>query len=212
MAHWTTETLLKTIAEKSPNECVTETRLAELTNLTPKQVENACQNLRRHGFIRRNGKGCHRLTPAGKDAAEAGLQIRSGPNGPQATGIRRRDAGMRQRAWTALAMRKPMTVDDIVMRASMGDERDPRGNLYKYLRALQRAGYLMEMPLREKPLNSTSNGCKRWVLVRYNGPVCPVVRDSRRAVYDPNNQQMYMLDESDQPAVEQEVEDEHELA
>lgn len=183
---WTTETLLKAIGDAAPRECVTEERLVELTGYTAKQVENACQNLRRHGFITRTGKGCHKLTDAGRAALAEGAKLRSGPKGPQKYGQRRRDPGLRQRVWNCLRLGRKLTVDDIAMRVVEGGERSPRNNIGKYVNALARAGYVRVMARREAPLNPTSNGCLRVLLVLDTGPLAPVHRASRGTVYDPN--------------------------
>lgn len=185
---WTTESLLKAIDQHGLAECVTEQRLAELTGYSAKQVENACQNLRRHAFIERTGQGCHRLTEAGREALETGYSLRGGPRGPQQNGQRRRDRGMRQRIWNCLRMGKKVTIDDIAMRVVDGDERDPRGNIGKYLAGLKRAGYVLALS-RETPLKPTSNGALRWVLINDTGPLPPVIRVTRCSVFDPNLEQ-----------------------
>lgn len=185
---WTAEIMLKTIDQHGLAECVTEVRLCALTGYSEKQVENACQNLRRHGFIERTGQGCHRLTRAGREALASGYSLRGGPRGPQQSGQRRRDRGMRQRIWNCLRMGKKVTVDDIAMRVVDGSERDPINNISKYLAGLKRAGYVL--PLRRSaPLNLTSNGSLRWMLISDTGPLAPVIRVTRRVVFDPNLEQ-----------------------
>lgn len=183
---WTAETVLTTIGQQAGAECITEQRLVELTKLTPKQVENACQRLLRHEFIARSGQGCHRLLPAGIQAIEQGQALHSGPKGPQESGQRQRNPGMRQRIWNALRSGKKLTIDDVIMRVAEGDEQDPRSNVGHYIRALAQAGYVLEMPIREKPMNLTSNGAKRWLLISDTGPLAPTVRVSRKTIYDPN--------------------------
>lgn len=182
---WTTETLLKAIGTSAPRDCITEARLVELTGYTAKQVENACNNLRRHGFVARTGKGCHRLTDAGRAALAEGAALRSGPKGPE-TGRRSRDPGLRQRAWNCLRLGRKLTYDDIAMRVVEGPERNARDNIRKYVGALAKAGYVQVMERREAALNPTSNGCLRFILVSDTGPLAPIVRVSRNTLYDPN--------------------------
>lgn len=182
---WTAEQLLTAVGQASPRECITEARMAEITGLTPRQIEPAVLRLRKHGFMTKTGQGCHKLTAAGRAAIAAGRKIRSGPNGPE-YGHRRLKAGLRQRVWNALRSGKKLTIDDILMRVAEGGERDPRCNVRKYLTALARAGYVRQMPLREAGLNPTSNGCVRWWLVQNTGTVAPVARMSRAALWDPN--------------------------
>jgi hypothetical protein len=185
---WTTETILKVIGIAPDTYCVTEERLAEATRLTPKQVENACGNLIRHGFLMRTGKGCHKLTDAGRAAIAEGARLRSGPKGPQLYGQRSRAPGLRQCAWNVLRMGGKRTIDDILMRSCEGKERDAYSNVRKYVKALARAGYVTRMPTREQALNATSNGCIRWFLVKDTGPEAPVWRVSRGTIYDPNTE------------------------
>lgn len=182
---WTAEQLLTAVGQASPRECITEARMAEITGLTPRQIEPAVLRLRKHGFLIKTGRGCHKLTAAGRAALAAGARVRSGPRGPE-TGHRRRDPGLRQRVWNALRSGKKLTIDDILMRVAEGGERDPRCNVRKYLTALARAGYVRQMPLREAGLNPTSNGCVRWWLVQDTGTAAPVWRQRHGALYDGN--------------------------
>lgn len=182
---WTAETLLTAIGQHGLAECITEARLVELSGYGEKQVENACQRLRRHGFVARTVEGCYSLTDAGKEAIAKAIKLRSGPKGKE-SGHRRRNAGMRQRIWNVLRTDKKLTVDDIVLLVSDGNEADPRGNVGKYVRCLSRAGYVIAMPVREAPLNPTSNGAIRWWLITDTGTQAPVVRQTRNTVYDPN--------------------------
>ncbi len=185
---WTAEQLLTAVGQAAPRECITEARMAEITGLTPLQVEHAALKLRKHGFMTRTGQGCHKLTAAGRAALAAGRKIRSGPNGPE-TGHRRRDRGLRQRVWNVLRTGKKLTVDDLIMRVAEGGERDPRSNVRKYLVALARAGYVRQMPVREPGLNPSSNGCVRWWLVMDTGLDAPVARVGCAALWDANIEQ-----------------------
>jgi hypothetical protein len=189
---WTAEQLLTAVGQAAPRECITEARMAEITGLTPPQVEHAALKLRKHGFLTKTGQGCHKLTAAGRAAIAAGRKIRSGPNGPE-TGHRRRDRGLRQRVWNALRSGKKLTVDDLIMRVAEGGERDPRSNVRKYLVALARAGYVRQMPVREPGLNPSSNGCVRWWLVKDTGPIAPVWRQRHGALYDGNSEEQMPL-------------------
>jgi DNA-binding MarR family transcriptional regulator len=203
---WTTETILKAIDTHGLAECVTEARLAELTGYTAKQVDNACQRLIRNGFLRRTGKGCHKLTDAGRTALAECAKLRSGPKGPQESGHRKRDRGDRQRIWNVLRIGRKVTVDEIIMRTSATDvaadddksRKSTRSNTLKYVQALCRAGYVATLARREAPLNLTSNGCKRYLLISDTGPDAPVVRVSRKALYDPNlEKEISLVRESD---------------
>ncbi|MDD5176794.1 MAG: hypothetical protein PHQ05_10270 [Sterolibacterium sp.] len=192
---WTTETLLKAIGAAAPDQCFTEACMVAATGLTAKQIENAANNLRKHGFIQRSNKGCHTLTAAGRKALEEGAKLRGGPKGPQP--VRKVARGLRQRAWNALRTCKKLTVDDIVMRVVDGGERDAYGNIRQYVRALSLAGYVRAMPVREPALNLTSNGCKRWLLINDTGPEAPVWRAAHKTLYDPNLELEIPLDQEE---------------
>lgn len=183
---WTSQRLLEAIASAVPDDCVTEIRMAALTGLAERQVEGAARKLRQLGWLEKVGQGCHRLTPAGRVALEAGQRLTSGPRGPQATGQRRRAPGMRQRVWNVLRQGKKVSIDDIAMLVVDGSERDPTSNIGKYLRALARAGYLRRLPIRETPMAMTSNGAIRWQLVSDTGPDAPIWNKARAVVFDPN--------------------------
>lgn len=193
---WTTETILKAVALAPGEECVTDARIAELTGLTAKQVATSTNKLRKHGFMTRTGKGCHKVTPAGKDVVMAGGNLRSGPKGPQQYGQRHRDPGLRQKVWNLLRMGGKRTIDDILMLIVEGSERDARGNVRRYLQALVRADYVRVMPQREAPLNPCSNGCLRYVLMMDTGPQAPVWRATRHSLYDPNIEAEIALQEA----------------
>lgn len=180
---WTSQKLLDAVAHGAPDDCLTDARLVELTGLTLVQVQNCLFRLRRAGFMARSAPGCHTLTRAGRTFA--GKPFTSGPRGPE-TGRRLRDPGLRQRVWNALRLGRKVSIDDILLLAVAGGERDAAGNVGKYLRALARAGYVRRLPVRETPASPTSNGAIRWQLVSDTGPRAPVASVVRNAVYDPN--------------------------
>lgn len=186
---WTTERILMAIQLADDADCITEAHLAEVSQLTARQVAVAAARLVRYGFIKRTSSGCHKITEAGRAALSEGNKVRwrSGPKGKH-TGQRNCCHGLRQRAWNVLRMGGKRTIDDILMLAIEGDERDARGNVRKYLQALVRAGYVTTMAQREAPLNPTSNGCLRYLLTRDTGPAAPVLRVSRGVVFDPNTE------------------------
>lgn len=183
---WTSQRLLEAVAMAAPEDCITEARMAEITGLSTRQVDAGTRKLRQIGWLDKVGQGCHQITRDGLVAYQAGKRLTSGPRGPQSTGQRNRDPGLRQRVWNVLRMGRKVSVDDIILLVVDGGEADPASNIGKYLRALSRAGYLRRLPLREQPLNATSNGAIRWLLVDDTGPAAPRWRASRGVVYDPN--------------------------
>jgi len=192
---WRAEQLLTTIRESGMRECITESRLVELTGLTSKQVESTAMTLRRNGLIEKTGQGCHKLTSTGKEALKAGCRLRSGPKGSWNTGTRRKlENTLRDRVWRAINIRRKFSVPEITTLVVDGTERgDPTSNIQKYVRALARAGYLVELPRREPCISPTSPGFKRWWMQdgKHTGPIAPVVRNNFTIVYDPNTEQTH---------------------
>lgn len=186
---WIAEHILTAINHAKPRDCFTAKDVELATGMTAKQVENAIGKLKKHDLIEQAERGCLKLTAAGRAAAEADTRLRSGPRGRQ-PGSRGRGEGMRARAWRAMRVRRKFSVADLVMLSAQGDERDPESNLLKYIRALTRAGILVELKHREAPTSLTSNGCKRWWLMetRDPGPLAPTIRWQRNQVYDPNSE------------------------
>lgn len=96
---------------------------------------------------------------------------------------------LRQKAWRAMQIKGKFTLSDLVRNALAEDSpaRDPRNNLGRYVKALTKAGVLVEMPRRAVPTSMTSNGEKRWMLLRDLGRLAPVAR-MHGGVYDPNSE------------------------
>lgn len=190
---WTSKPLLTAIGEFGTSECVTEARMAALTGMEPRQIEGAVRLLRKHGLIEKTGKGCHKLTAAGKEALAADTtRLHSGPKGKWAGGSRRMVKNtQRERIWRAIFIRRKFTVPEIISLVVDGTERgDVTSGVQKYVRALAKAGYLIEMKRREPCASPTSPGFKRWWMPddKYTGPKAPVVRLGYTALYDPNTE------------------------
>lgn len=189
---WISQKLLTAICEAAPEECITEVKMAELTGMESRQVEGAVRLLRKHGLLEKTGQDCHRLTSAGKEALNAEMRLHSGPKGGWSGGARRVIKNtLRERIWRAICIRRKFTVPEIITLVVDGNERgDVTSGTQKYIRALAKAGYLVEMKRREPCISPTSPGFKRWWLpdVRYTGPQAPAVRNGYTAVYDPNTE------------------------
>ena len=68
----------------------------------------------------------------------------------------------------------------------------PRNNLGRYVAGLTNVGILVELRRRAAPTSLTSNGEKRWMLVRDLGRQAPVLRKDCRAVFDPNSGNFFL--------------------
>lgn len=176
--------------------------ITRVSGLERKQVINACDKLVAHGYLVRrtysDGKvkpGKFLLTPEGRIALEAGANLKSGPKGP--SGKARDTAGsLREKVWRLLRIRQKASVPEVVGLLCDGEAtaktiETTTNNVQKYLRALRATGYLIEMR-REPGTKPTSNGFKRYLLVRDTGPLAPT-RRGKDCVYDPNEEREYVV-------------------
>lgn len=176
--------------------------IVRVSGLERKQVINACEKLVTHGFMIRqtysDGKvkpGKFRLTDEGRIALEAGANLKSGPKKP--SGKARDTAGsLREKVWRLLRIRQKASVPEVVGLLCDGEAtaktiETTTNNVQKYLRALRATGYLIEMR-REPGTKPTSNGFKRYLLVRDTGPLAPT-RRGKDCVYDPNEEREYVV-------------------
>jgi hypothetical protein len=173
--------------------CITTEGFVRWTGLSHHAVGKATGGLLLRGYLQREERGCFTLTEAGKASLLAGEILTSGPQGPH-TGKtpKRNQAALRDKAWRALRMMGKATIPDLMERASLGTERAGQNNLHRYLRALGRAGYVRELPRRAAGDALTSNGFKRWMLIRDTGPQAPIFR--KTGIYDRNQDRLYAFD------------------
>lgn len=180
---WIAEQLLTAIRESDMRDCVTEARLVELTGLTPKQVADACCTLIKNHLLTRTITGCHKLTGAGKEALVSGANLRPGAKCAGLPGKRLYKDTLRIRVWRAIRIRRKFSVEEIIPLVVDGTERgDCTSNVLKYVLALRKAGYLVDMPIR--------GGQRRFWLPddKDTGPQAPVWRQHASTVYDPNTE------------------------
>lgn len=190
---WTTEALLTAIHAASPRECITEERMVKLTGRTHGAIVGSLTLLRKHGLVKKTDKGCHKLTDAGRAAVAEGVTLRSGGKGQRHTGRRFVKGSLRERAWLAMRILGRFSIADLVMRAAEGDEKSVDTNLRDYCRVLIKAGYLVELPVRER--GPTRRGFNRYALLpeMNAGPKPPVHRQTAGSVYDPNTEREISL-------------------
>lgn len=162
-------------------------------------VVNGCETLVRRGFLtphvytgalpKADGTqprkpGCYTLTSAARACIDEGHRIASGQ--PK-DGKRPRTVtgGLRLKAWRAMRILTKFSIPDLLKHCADGGEADATSNVGKYVRALCKAGYLAELR-REPGIALTSNGYKRWLLVRNSGPDAPVWNQAAKTVTDMN--------------------------
>lgn len=176
--------LLRTL---EPGHCLTSLNLRVATGIEGRKVADAIGRLVSKGLVERKQVGCFQLTKDGKSFLENGQEITSGPNGPL-TGKRRpnKKSTVRQRAWNVMRMGNAFSIPDLLLAVMTPDDGDPTSNLQRYLKALVGAGYLAELPTRKRGTRLTSNGFKRYRLIRNSGEIAPSISSPDDRVSDRN--------------------------
>lgn len=180
-------TLPNTVLHSLTNgTCRTMDDLVSDLGLSRRQVSDGAAKLVLRGYLERVEAGCYRLTAAGLAAAAAGEVIKSGPYRKHTDKAREAlPDTFRQRLWTAIRMSGAFTIGDVVMAATRGDK-DAESNAGRYLRYLIRAGYVAELPVRQPGTRMTSNGFKRYRLIKNTGQIAPIYRGLTGEIYDYN--------------------------
>lgn len=158
--------------------------LAARLDRPAKNIDMACIALHRRGLLDRPEYGRYTLAPTGETLLAGGGAVRSGP----AHGRRPKTTPhtLRHRVWHALGNRKKATLAELLTVACCGDERDPERNIRRYLRLLERTGYLIRLRDRQPGLSPTSPGHIKWLLLRWTGPRAPIALRDHQALHDPN--------------------------
>lgn len=173
---WSSDAILMALANAPSGDCMHYNALAQATGMQVRSLQNACQLLIKHGFIRRSALGCHRITATGREAVAASQPIRPGKHVPNP---------LRQRAWELLRMLQKTTLMELCITAAEGGERDIFSSLGKYVRALERAGYLQRLPIK------AADGALRYRLARNSGPQAPVWDAINKTMRDPNTNEVH---------------------
>lgn len=95
----------------------------------------------------------------------------------------------RQKIWRAMQIKGgKFSLADLCRCVLTGTEtaKNPRNSVSRYVAGLAKVGIVIEMKRRMAPTSPTSNGEKRWLLVRDLGRQAPVIRPNGD-VYDPNS-------------------------
>ncbi|WP_146010353.1 hypothetical protein [Acidimangrovimonas sediminis] len=174
-----TTALLRAMADGSDHGVMA---LQEQLGLNRRQFNNAARRLFLRSYATIVKPGVIRLTNGGKAAASSGEVIRGGPKGQ----VKIIKDTFRQRAWTAMRVRRCFTIGEIVADASRDGDGDQQDNARRYVSRLSAAGYVAEMPRRVSGTAPGSNGFKRWLIRQDTGPKAPVFRESACAIHDPN--------------------------
>lgn len=177
-------TLLNALADGS---CRTMDELDSCVDLTRRQISDGAGSLIMRGLLERVEVGCYQLTLKGRQAVADGVVIRSGPIRSDTCKCRAPwKRTLRQHAWNAMRMSGSFTIGELVVASATGKEGDPEANLGRYLRVLVRAGYVAELPVRAPGTKPTSNGFKRFRLIKDTGPSAPIWRNKTKDLFDYN--------------------------
>lgn len=161
-----------------PGVSPTTPGLAAATGLDRRQVSDAVGRLAERGWATRTTAGTCRLTEKGQEARRAGAAVTSGPR--TATGaLRRLPDTFRVRLWRSMRIRRAFTAAEVAQDA-VRDEVDPVEGARRYIRQLERAGYLV---------GSAGAVRRTWRLVRDTGPKAPVWSHVRGEMQDDNLRQ-----------------------
>lgn len=169
-----------------PGDPVTIGTLAAQLNEDSKRIVRSMDVLRRRGLVERLNTGLYKLTTAGEETRAEGIKLKSGPRKPHGA-VARKPAPFREALWRALRMLEATSVPDLL--SLMPQEvhgRCPESNAHNYLRRLKDAGYVIELPMREAGTAITSNGFKRYRLLKNTGPKAPFWSPKHRKLIDPN--------------------------
>lgn len=198
---WRSEAILKAIKDNNtltPGLCVREVDLVSATGMSAHHVDQACLKLRKFGLLEKSDQGCHTITKSGIEAIEGNKTFRSGPKQQLIAPRGMPQSSRRAKAWRAMRIRNKFTIPDIVMLVVEYGDRDPTNNVGKYVRALEKAGYLTSLK-REKGTSQGSNGTKRyWLVPEMNtGPLAPLWRPHKKTIFDPNTETEYSLESNE---------------
>lgn len=152
-----------------------------------KPIVRVVGDLIHKGLAARREVGCYVLTPDGAAFLASGKVPKPGPKGKlTGSGRRPRRRTTQDKAWDALRVLGKASVPEIVELVGTEGSTLARinGGVQRFLRKLAQAGYLRELPIRAKGTALTSNGFRRWTLIRDTGPLCPLL--TRHGVVDRN--------------------------
>lgn len=165
-------------------DCLDMDHLAERLPLSRRTISDAARVMVGREWVERVEAGCFRLTAEGRRAHAAGEIIRYGSNRPKQRNRPRRKT-LTSRLWRAMRLTRQFTLNSLLELAARG-EASQTFSARKFVRALERAGYVLRLPRREPGSSPSSNGYVRWILVKDTGEMPPMVRRGAAVLFDPN--------------------------
>jgi hypothetical protein len=134
----------------------------------------------------------YRATKEGRAFVKAGKRVKCGRQGPLTGAAAPREDTYRARLWKVLRTARKATVPELVEAAATDTATKAAltratNQAQIYVKALVRAGVAAVLPVKAKGYAPTSNGFKRFALVRDLGPLAPSTRAS--GLFDPNTRE-----------------------
>lgn len=165
-------------------------RLCEGSGVTRWETIKTAGRLVERAYLCRRENGIFALTQCGIEAKKSGIEIKSGPMGANTAWCRKPDlTTLRQKAWSAMRIMVIFSVNDLVSVAVDDPTKQDHENIRRYCCGLTKAGFLFEMPTRERGSSESSNGFKRYRLFSNTGEIAPVHRVRRDDVFDHNTRE-----------------------
>ncbi|NRA86438.1 MAG: hypothetical protein HRU28_03395 [Rhizobiales bacterium] len=182
------------IAMLEVGTCLTIDELQALTDLSRKAISRAATNLIYRGCLERIEKGCYQLTTTGIKHKQSGHKLKSGMIKPRTGVYAPKRQAFRTRLWRAMQILQKFTINELLEIARDGSEKDPINNAQRYVKALTQAEYLILLKRREPSTKLTSNGFKRYSLIRNLGHLPPVLRKAanQNEIYDRNSKEVFL--------------------
>jgi|GEM_PF-4278210 len=158
--------------------------LADTLRVIESIVRTRIGSLIARGFVASASSTRYRVTAAGRAFAKGNDSIKPGPVPGRRTKSRTPDrASLHARLWRAIKRTPKFTIRQIVTLAAHDDETKAIDSARKYVRYLARAGYVKELPRRERATRlQGSNGDKVYYAIEHTGSIHPRVRKSRAKV------------------------------
>lgn len=182
------EAILKALLQEGR---LTTEQLSFKVGRVTRTISNLTCRLVSRGFVTRVKTGVFELTLEGRNFLLKGGEIKSGPKGCGTVQHIKRQGSMRTRLWRSMRILGVFTIDDLIELAHEA-EKNPYENTQKYVRALSRAGYLYKYPVNLPGVSITSNGHKRFRLIKNTGPEAPTIKDGG-TLFDPNTKERIAL-------------------
>jgi len=159
-----------------------------LNDLKRNKITAVVSRLITDSYVVRRSNGSYQVTKEGIAADAAGYKP-----GPQrkATGqAKPKPNSLRQKIWKTLRLRRRISTLDLLANVCDGDPKVQRDGVYKYLKALELAGYVQMLGKRVAGTAPTSNGYKIALLLNDTGALAPMVNWKTRRLTDPNIDQI----------------------